>query len=165
MKETWEKKLEFSPTLQPAINVPNWVRNSASLQLIEPANEELAILALGNSIGTPEEGITAQVIVVGSFDDLKSKKNEITDKIVLYNVPFTTYHETVIYRTQGAIEASKYGAIGSLVRSITPFSLQTPHTGVMRYNESFPKIPHAAITLETADYFQVITFFIFFLNL
>lgn len=160
MKDAWETDYTFENVeLQPAPNVPNWVRNQASLQLIEPAVENLAILALGNSIATPEEGITGEVIVVSSFEDLKIKKDKVEGKIVLFNVPFTTYSETVVYRVNGAIEASKYGAIASLVRSITPFSLQTPHTGVMRYDEDYTKIPHAAITLETSDYFQVIIYF------
>ena len=71
-------------------------------------------------------------------------------KIVLFNVPFTTYGQTVQYRVNGAIEAAKYGAIASLISSVTPYSMQTPHTGVMYYENGIPKIPHAAITIEDA---------------
>src|SRR5690606_16056237 len=70
--------------------------------------------------------------------------------IVLFNAPFTTYGETVQYRTQGAIAAARAGAVASLVRSVTPYSMQTPHTGTMSYNDSVPRIPHAAITVEDA---------------
>ncbi|MEO6033695.1 MAG: M20/M25/M40 family metallo-hydrolase, partial [Verrucomicrobiota bacterium] len=70
------------------------------------------------------------------------------------NAPFTVYHDTVLYRTRGAEEAARAGAVASLVRSITPVSLHTPHTGNMHYADSFPKIPHAAITVEDAQMLQ-----------
>jgi len=69
---------------------------------------------------------------------------------VVFNVPFTTYSETVAYRTQGAVEVAKLGGIASVVRSVTPYSLYTPHTGNMAYQDGVPKIPTFAITLEDA---------------
>ncbi|MFM8473783.1 MAG: M20/M25/M40 family metallo-hydrolase, partial [Candidatus Kapaibacterium sp.] len=89
--------------------------------------------------------------VVRSFDELKRRAAEVPSKIVLYNVPFTEYGKTVIYRVQGAIEAARLGAVGSLVRSIGPYGIYTPHTGGMAYNDSVKKIPHAAISLEDAE--------------
>ena len=156
MKEMWENESQFdSVLLQPVDDIPNWIRNEASLTLLEPRVEKLPLLALGNSISTPLNGIEGEVIVVKNFDELEQRKHDVSGKIVLYNCLFTTYGETVVYRVRGAIEAAKHGAVASLVRSITPFSLQTPHTGVMRYDDDVTKIPHAAITLEYADYFQV----------
>jgi carboxypeptidase Q len=110
------------------------------------------MLGLGRSIATPAEGIEADVFVVTSFDDLAAKADEAIGKIVLFNVPFTSYGETVRYRGMGAIEAAKAGAVASLIRSVTPYSLQTPHTGAMRYDPDVPRIPHAAITIEDAEY-------------
>jgi carboxypeptidase Q len=111
------------------------------------------MLGLGGSIATPPEGIEADLLVVSSFDDLRDKADQAAGRIVLFNVPFTSYGETVRYRGLGAIEASKSGAVASLIRSVTPYSMQTAHTGAMRYDESTPKIPHAAITIEDAEYF------------
>src|SRR5690606_11574943 len=71
-------------------------------------------------------------------------------RIVVYDVAFETYGQAVAYRTNGAIEAAKVGAVASLVRSVTPFSMQTPHTGVMRYDTAVARIPHAALTAEDA---------------
>ena len=70
---------------------------------------------------------------------------------MLFNVPFTEYRETVIVRTQGAIHAARVGAVASLIRSVGPFSMQTPHTGGMSYVNSVKKIPHAALSLEDAN--------------
>jgi carboxypeptidase Q len=74
----------------------------------------------------------------------------VKGRIVVYDVPFTTYGATVAYRGNGAIEAAKLGAVAVLVRSVTAVSLDTPHTGAMRYAEGVAKIPAAAVTLENA---------------
>lgn len=134
--------------------VPHWVRGEESLELIEPRRARLAMLGLGGSVGTPAEGVRAEVLVVRGFDELEARKVEVPGKIVLLNAPFTSYGQTVTYRVHGASEAARHGAVASLIRSVTPFSMQTPHTGQMRYNSELPEIPHAAITVEDAEMFQ-----------
>lgn len=108
-------------------------------------------LGLGNSVGTGEVGITADVLVVSSFDELKKRASEAVGKIVVYNVPFVSYGTTVAYRSRGASEAAKVGAVAALVRSVTPYSLYTVHTGAMWYEDGVPKIPTAAITVEDSE--------------
>ena len=133
------------------VMVPRWVRGAESVEMIAPRRQALPMLGLGGSIATPADGITADVMVVTSYDDLQARAAEARGKIVLYNVPFTAYGQTVAYRSGGAVAAARVGAVASLVRSITPYSMRTPHTGGMAYNDSVPKIPHAAITPEDAD--------------
>src|SRR5208282_3062588 len=123
-------------------------------EMLLPRPRRLPMLGLGGSIGTPAEGIEAEVLVVRSFAELKGRAQEAAGKIVLFNAPFTTYRQTVSYRVQGAIEAGRVGAVASLIRSVTPFSMQSPHTGGMSYSNSIPKIPHAAITVEDAEMMQ-----------
>lgn len=134
---------------EPAL-VPRWVRGPESAELISPRPKRMDILGLGPSVPTPPEGIRAEVLVVESFVDLEARADEARGKIVLFDVPFTNYGETVQYRTQGAVAAARAGAVASLIRSVTPFSMNTPHTGVMTYEEGVPRIPHAALTLEDA---------------
>jgi len=136
------------------VMVPHWVRGEESLEITSPFNRKLAMLGLGNSVGTPAEGITAEAVVVRSFDELDKLGASVRGKIVVYNAPFVSYGATVTYRLTGASRAARYGAVAALVRSITPVSLQTPHTGAMRYDESQPKIPTAAITIEGAELLQ-----------
>ncbi len=136
------------------VMVPHWVRGSESAELVEPRRQPLPMLGLGGSIGTPPEGITAQVLVVRSFDELSERAAEAAGKIVLFNVPFTTYGRTVRYRVQGAVAAARAGAVASMIRSVTPYSQRTPHTGGMRYADSVPEIPHFAITVEDAEMLQ-----------
>jgi carboxypeptidase Q len=90
------------------------------------------------------------VIVVGSFEELRERGEDARGKIVLFDAPFTSYGQTVAYRVNGAIEAARVGAVASLIRSVTPYSQQTPHTGGMRYDSSVTRIPHAAMTVEDA---------------
>lgn len=133
------------------VMVPHWVRGRESAELITPRRQALPMLGLGGSIGTPPNGITAQVMVVKSYDDLRARAAEARGRIVLFNAPFTNYGATVQYRSGGAVEAAKAGAVASIIRSVTPYSMRTPHTGSMRYDSTVRKIPHAAITPEDAD--------------
>lgn len=132
------------------VMVPRWVRGEESAELLEPRRRRLPMLGLGGSVGTPPDGLTAPVLVVTSFDELEGRAADAHGKIVLFDVPFTNYGQTVQYRSRGAVAAARAGAVASLIRSVTPYSQQTPHTGSMTYNDSVPRIPHAAITVEDA---------------
>jgi len=134
---------------EPAM-VPHWVRGKESATLMQPRVANLPMLGLGGSIATPKGGITAPVMVVGSFDELTARAAEAKGKIVLFDVPFTNYGATVAYRSGGASAAAKVGALAALVRSVTPYSMRTPHTGGMNYDTTIAKIPTAAITVEDA---------------
>lgn len=132
------------------VMVPRWVRGSESATLVSPRRAELHMLGLGGSIGTPPAGITAPVLVVRSFDELRERAVLARGKIVLFDVPFTTYGETVRYRSNGASEAARVGAVGVLIRSVASASLQTPHTGALGYDTTVRRIPAAALSVEDA---------------
>ncbi len=136
------------------VKVPHWVRGDEKLVLLEPHERELLVLGLGGSVGTGPGGVSGDVLVVNSFDDLAARGDEAKGKIILWNVPFTSYGATVTYRSNGAVRAAQAGAIASLVRSVGPFSMYTPHTGNSRYDENVPRIPHAAVTVEDAMMMQ-----------
>ncbi len=132
------------------VMVPHWVRGAESAELLTPRRKPMMVLGLGGSIGTPAEGITAPVLVVTSFDDLSKRAAEARGKMVLFDVPFTSYGETVRYRSAGASAAAKAGAVAMLLRSVASFSMNTPHTGSLRYDTTAVRIPAAAITVEDA---------------
>ena len=136
------------------VMVPHWVRGEESLEMVAPVPRTLPMLGLGNSVGTPAQGITAEAVVVRNFDELEALGERVRGKIVVYNVPFTTYGATVRYRSAGASRAARYGAVAAIVRSVTPVSLQTPHTGGLIYDETQPKIAAAAVTIEGAELLQ-----------
>lgn len=145
--------------------VPHWVRggkDSASWtggMGGSTGRIGLDILALGNSLGTGPKGIEAPVLLIHSFEELEQHKNEIKGKIVFYNYAFNpqlvetfrSYGDAVRYRVFGPSQAAKYGAVGVLVRSMSHSVDNNPHTGAMFYNDSFPKIPAAAVGLWDAD--------------
>jgi len=133
-----------------AAMVPHWVRGAESAELITPRRKPLTMLGLGGSVGTPAAGITAPVVVVSSFDDLRAHGATVKGKIVLFDVPFTEYGQTVLYRVNGASAAAKLGASAMLLRSVASFSINSPHTGSMRYDSTVAKIPAAAIAVEDA---------------
>lgn len=146
------KKDGFDRIEEQPVKVPHWVRGNESLTMLAPLKRTLPMLGMGNSVGTGAAGITADVLVVSSFDELKARASEVPGKIVLFNVPFTTYGPTVQYRSLGPIEASKLGALAVLVRAVGPFSMQTPHTGNTRYEAGVKPIPGAQISIEDADW-------------
>jgi carboxypeptidase Q len=140
------------------VKVPHWVRGRESAEMLEPLAKPLFILGLGNSIATPPEGITADVVAVSTFDELeKLGKRGVEGKIVLYDAPFVDYDKTVRYRKDGASRAARLGAVAALVRSITPRSLRDPHTGAMAYSATDPKIPTAAVSVEDAIWIHHLT--------
>jgi carboxypeptidase Q len=130
--------------------VPHWVRGAESLELVTPRRQPLPMLGLGGSIATPAGGITAEVMVVASFDELKARAAEAKGKIVLYDAEWRDYGYNGAFRRLGAIEAAKAGAVASLARSAGPYSMRTPHTGSMSYDSAVTKIPHASVTAEDA---------------
>jgi carboxypeptidase Q len=143
------------------VMVTHWVRGAESAVMTSPRRVTLHLLGLGRSVGTPAAGITAPVLVVKDFAELRARAAEAKGKIVLFNYPFdttlhpfTAYSQAVQYRGGGADAASAVGAVAVLVRSVTPRSLQTPHTGGMSYADSGrqgPRIPAAAVTVEDAE--------------
>ncbi|MCP4656612.1 MAG: M20/M25/M40 family metallo-hydrolase [bacterium] len=137
------------------VMVPHWVRGRERAEILAPVPRTLPILGLGRSVGTPEEGISAPVLVVGSFAELEALGQEaVAGKIVVYAVPWKGYGWTVRYRISGASRAGRLGALAVLVRSATGRSLATLHTGTLEYDEDAPRIPAAAITVEDADWFR-----------
>src|SRR6476469_7172726 len=131
------------------VMVPHWVRGRESATLLAPHRAPLHMLGLGRSVGTPAGGVTADVLVVSDFADLHAHAARAKGKIVLFDhhfdpnkAPFDAYGEAVIYRFAGADSAAAYGAVAALVRSVTPFSLSTPHTGAMGYGDTTAHAHH-----------------------
>ncbi|KAM3873420.1 carboxypeptidase Q-like [Diretmus argenteus] len=133
------------------VKIPHWVRGEERAEMVVPRAKSLSILGLGSSVGTPPGGIEADVLVVRSFEELKRRASEATGRIVVFNQPFVSYGETVAYRAYGASEAAKVGAVATLIRSITPFSINSPHTGWQDYQDGVKRIPTACITVEDAE--------------
>ena len=143
--------------------VPHWVRGGKDKTMITYTDEKgkkqsfpVNVLALGNSMGSGISGIKAPVVMVHTFAELDKIKEEVKGKIVFYNCDFDdtlintfeAYGKNVMYRGYGASYAAKYGAMGVMVRSMTNGTDNNPHTGALRYNDSFPKIPAVAVGLQ-----------------
>ncbi|WP_026768115.1 M20/M25/M40 family metallo-hydrolase [Asinibacterium sp. OR53] len=144
--------------------VPHWVRggkDKVSIVSIDQktANRKLDATALGNSLGSGK-ALTADLVLVADFAELERRKDEVKGKIVYYNYAFNptnvqtfvSYGDAGIYRYAGASRAAKYGAAGVMIRSLTSSTANDPHTGAMKYNDSFPQIPAIAIGPRDADY-------------
>ncbi len=132
------------------VDVPHWTRGSEYASLVYPYVKDLPMLGLGGSVRTPSDGITAQTVVVESFEELTERRNEVPGNIVVYNQTFEHYGQAVQYRVWGADRASEYGAAAILLRAVSPNSMGHPHTGGTRYSGDVPKIPAASISAEDA---------------
>lgn len=139
--------------------VPHWVRGKKEVLKVKgnSGTAPFNILALGNSAGSGDKGVTAKVIEVKNFDELEKRKGEVKGNIVFYNYHYNKallgggYGDAVRYRSNGASSAAKYGALAVIVRSVTAANDNSPHTGALRYNDSFPQIPAVAIGPKDAD--------------
>ena len=134
-----------------AVNVTHWERNKEYATLLAPRVKNLAISGLGSSVGTGPNGISADAIVVSSFDDLDKHANDVAGKIVVFNQDYVSYPATASYRVDSASKAANYGAVATLIRSVTPQSIYSPHTGIQEYQGNAKKIPAACITVEDAE--------------
>ncbi|HWS70485.1 MAG TPA: peptidase M28 family protein, partial [Thermoanaerobaculia bacterium] len=138
------------PVRNEKVMVPHWVRGVETASLVSQRDQKIVLTALGGSIATPADGITADVIELTSFDQLATlgRKN-IAGKIVFFHVPmdlekvrnhraFDAYSEAVAYRGIGPSRAAEYGAKAVVIRSVASASLRTPHTGSLRYDPKQP---------------------------
>ena len=151
------------------VMVPHWVRGIETAELTQfpgqaaGTTQKVVLCALGGSVATPPEGITADTICVRDFDELKSLAPEkVNGKIVLFNHAFDkqmaaqghagdAYGQAVVYRSDGPVAAAKLGAVACLIRSVGGADYRIPHTGQTNYKDGVPKIPAAAVTAEDAD--------------
>ena len=146
--------------LQEVITKP-WDRAEKEIAYLKSSNTgkvSLEALSLGGSVGTPASGILANMVEVQTFDELKKLgKDNIKGRIVFFNFamdpglfsPFQAYSKSAFQRVSGATEAARYGAVGVVIRSLSNNLNRFPHTGIMHYNDSIPKIP--AIAISTLD--------------
>jgi carboxypeptidase Q len=144
--------------------VPHWVRGEMESALFfsnPKKGSPLRICALGNSVGTGPSGIRAKMVEVHSFAELDALGEKgVKGRIVYFNVRFNpnnvqtflSYFETTQYRWAGPSRAAKYGAVATIVRSLSTVVDEYPHTGGMSYNDSFPKIPAVAISTRDGDW-------------
>lgn len=146
------------------ITVPHWVRGPIEEAIVidSPASGTVAlnVCALGRSVATPDHGIVGEVLEVHTFEEVQALGSQAQGKIIFYNRAmdprkintFSAYSGAVSQRSRGAVEAAKVGAAVVLVRSMTTRLDKVPHTGAMRYDESVPKIPAAAISTVDANF-------------
>jgi carboxypeptidase Q len=147
------------------VKVPHWVRGAETAELVEYAGQvpgtaqKIVLTALGGSSSTPVEGITADLVVVNNFDELKALgRDRVAGKIVLFNemfdkqkaaanMAFMAYGDAVRYRGAGPRTAAELGAVAALIRSVGTADFRLPHTGW----SSPAGIPAGAVTAEDAD--------------
>jgi carboxypeptidase Q len=162
----WSKKLMedygFDTVYLQEVMVPHWERGTKETAYILDGKTRInvPVAALGSSVATSVKGITAQIVEVHNFEELKKLGEAgIKGKIVFYNRPFDpapvetflAYRGAVDQRGQGAVEAAKLGAVAVIVRSMTHSLDDHPHTGGMRYASNITKIPAAAISTRGAE--------------
>ncbi|MEP6698446.1 MAG: M20/M25/M40 family metallo-hydrolase [Verrucomicrobiota bacterium] len=151
------------------VTVPHWVRGEETAALIEwpgmaeKTTQKIILTALGGSVATPAEGLTAEVIVARDFEELQSLGGDkVAGKIVLVNYHFDklmaaegrggdAYGQAVKYRADVPSIAARLGAVASLIRSVGGAEYRLPHTGQTDYAKDAPKIPAGAVTAEDAD--------------
>ena len=152
------RDLGFENVHTEPVTVPHWVRGEASGETLSPFPQTMKLIALGGSVGTPEEGISAEVVEVGSLAELEALPEEqARGKIVFVNQQMkrtrdgSGYGETVVIRGRSPVVAAQKGALAVLIRSVGTGPERFPHTGGTHYDDAVPKIPAAALAIPDAD--------------
>ncbi|MBX2816790.1 MAG: M20/M25/M40 family metallo-hydrolase [Saprospiraceae bacterium] len=157
------KDAAFDQVISQKVMVPHWERGPAEKALIKDSHGGsylLNLMAIGGSVATPQQGISAQVYTVESLSEIEeADANDVAGKIVFYNFswdhstlsPGASYGANVGMRAQGAIKAAEKGAVASLIRSVGSGTDDVPHTGVGYYKEGVDSIPAAALGSQSAD--------------
>ena len=156
--ETRLRELGFPVVRRESVRVPHWLRGEATGEIVAPWPHPVKLLALGGSVGTPAEGIEAEVVAVEDLAALEQLDDgAVRGRIVYFHrrmrraVDGAGYGETVAIRTRGAATAAKKGAVAVVIRSVGTDSNRLPHTGTTRYEEDGPRIPAAALSAPDAD--------------
>lgn len=132
--------------------VPHWERGEETCEMLLPRKQKLPIMGLGSSVGTPPGGITADVVIVRSFEEFDALPGEfVHGKIAIFVPKWLGYQKTAQYRRKAASVAAAKGAVAALIRSVTSFSIGSLHTGWQRYQDGVHKIPSASLTVEDAE--------------
>jgi carboxypeptidase Q len=152
------KTLGFQNVRAEPVTVPRWIRGEARAEIVAPWPQPLVATSLGGSVGTPPEGIEAEVVPITTFEDLKSMPRErVEGRIVFFTFRMERsrdgagYSKAAAARGRGAAEAAKLGAVGMVMRSAGTSTSRTPHTGAQRWSEGIPPIPAMALANADAD--------------
>jgi len=147
----------FDRVWQEPVTIPLWHRGSASARITAPYQQNMAVVALGNSVRTPEDGLTAEVVQFDEYKDLvAAEPNSLDGKIAYVSLRMEGsglkgYGYAGQARRNGSVAAAKAGASAIIIRSIGSDDNRTPHTGSMNYAEGVTQIPAAAISNPDAD--------------
>jgi carboxypeptidase Q len=162
------RALGLDVRLEP-VTVRHWVRGKEEAELVaypgqvEGTKQKILVTTLGNTVATPDQGITAPILVMDSFEQLDElPPDQVKGKIVLFNYRFDdfaaqagrweqAYAAAVQYRSNGPARAAKKGAVAALVRSVGSGSFRLAHTGLTKYEEGARQIPAGAVPAEDAD--------------
>ncbi|WP_404341522.1 M20/M25/M40 family metallo-hydrolase [Pseudoalteromonas mariniglutinosa] len=152
------EQLGFDKVWLEEASFPEWRRFSESGKIITPSEQPLHLTALGHSVSTPKAGITAEVVLFETLDELiAAPANSLTGKIAYINYKMNRdidgngYGPAVRARSTGSVEAAKKGAIGYMMRSVSTAHHRFAHTGASRYQDGVSKIPNVAIANPDAD--------------
>jgi len=152
------RAMGFANVRAEPVTVPHWERGEAQGEVLAPSAQSVAVAALGGSVGTPAEGVEAEVLELPSLDVLEATDPaRVAGRIVFINNPMrrsvdgSGYGEAVGGRTRGPSRAAAKGAVALLVRSVGTDRARLPHTGATRYADDVPRIPAAALSVPDAE--------------
>ena len=135
-----------------------WQRHEEGAEILVPYPQPLAVTALGGSIPTEKNGLSAEVTLFETLEDLKrAPEGSLSGRIAYVGHAMQRTQDGSSYgyfneaRTAGPSIAAGKGAVGYLIRSVGTDSHRFPHTGSLRYQEEMPRIPALALSNPDAD--------------
>ena len=135
-----------------------WARGIETGEIVSPSPQRLVLTALGDSVATPPEGITADIALFKTYDEfISAPTNSLVGKIVVVTQPMARakdgrgYGEINKMRNRGPAEAAQRGAVAYLLRSLATDNHRMAHAGHTSFPEDGPRIPAAALSVPDAE--------------
>lgn len=155
------KKLEslgFARVHTDAVEVPHWDRGTLDVRISTPYAQQLVATSLGGSVGTPHEGIEAQIVRVESLEELRTlSEKQLEGRIAFVDHVMERAKDGAGYRVAsrirscGHVVAAERGALATIIRSAGTSTHRVAHTGSMRANKIPGTIPAVALANADAD--------------
>lgn len=154
----WLKANGFANVAIEPFTMRTWIPGEVHrAEVLAPFPQPLTVAPLGGSAATGDAGITAEVVLFRTVDDLRNAPaGSLTGKIAYISHAMTRTQDGSQYgfagpaRWVGAGIAASKGAVATIIKSVGTDYHRNPHVGGTAFPDGVAPIPAGALSLPDA---------------